>query len=132
MHDRHSHDQHVLVQGLASPDDPDLAGYWENRRRKHGPPLDAGTLSLLGRQHSRCPRCEGLLIDAGRLPASPEEWEQWWLNVTRQNIPRVASAGGDTRPQEESATALVLMHVSCHRAAKAAERRSPAMQPATP
>jgi RNA-directed DNA polymerase len=124
--------RHVLVQGLASPDNPDLAGYWENRRRKHGPPLDAGTLSLLGRQLNRCPRCESPLIDAGHLPASPEEWEQWWFNVTRQNIPRAASAGGDTRPPEESATVLVLMHASCHRSAKAAERRSPALQPATP
>jgi RNA-directed DNA polymerase len=124
--------RHVRVQGLASPDDPDLAGYWENRRRKHGPPLDAGMLSLLGRQLNRCPRCENLLIDAGHLPTSPEEWEQWWFNVTRQNIPRAASAGGDTRPPEGSATVLVLMHASCHRSAKTAERRSPAMQPATP
>jgi RNA-directed DNA polymerase len=124
--------RHVLVKDRASPDDPDLAGYWENRRRKHGPPLDAGTASLLGRQRSRCPRCGNQLIDTGHLPASPEDWEQWWFSVTRQNIPRAASAAGTTRSPKESATVLVLMHASCHRSARAAERRSPALQPATP
>jgi RNA-directed DNA polymerase len=124
--------RHVMVKDRASPDDPDLAGYWENRRRKHGPPLDAGTLSLLGRQLNRCPRCGNLLIDTGRLPASPEDWEQWWFSVTRQNIPRAASAAGDTQPPEGIGTVLVLVHASCHRSAKAAERRSPALQPATP
>jgi RNA-directed DNA polymerase len=64
--------RHVMVKGWASPDDPDLAGYWENRRRRNGPPLDAGTLSLLGRQQNRCPSCGDLLIDATHLPASPE------------------------------------------------------------
>ena len=124
--------RHVMVKDRASPDDPDLAGYWDNRRRRHGPPLDAGTASLLGRQRNRCPRCGNPLIDASHLPASPEDWEHWWLSVTRQNIPRAASAAGNTRPPEESGTVLVLMHASCHRSARAAERRSPALQPATP
>ena len=51
--------RHVMVKGWASPDDPDLAGYWENRRRRNGPPLDAGTLGLLGRQQNRCPLMRG-------------------------------------------------------------------------
>ena len=44
--------RHVLVKGRSSPDDPDLAGYWENRRRKSGLALDAGTLALLARQET--------------------------------------------------------------------------------
>ena len=60
-----------MVRGRASPDDPDLAGYWENRRRRHGPPLDGGTLALLGRQHGRCPLCGTLLLDPSRLPPRP-------------------------------------------------------------
>ena len=32
--------RHVMVKGTASPDDPDLAGYWRYRRDKHGTPLD--------------------------------------------------------------------------------------------
>jgi RNA-directed DNA polymerase len=85
-----------MVKGWASPDDPDLAGYWENRRRRNGPPLDAGTLSLLGRQQNRCPECGDLLIDATHLPALSGDWENWWLSVTRQDIPRAASPAGIT------------------------------------
>jgi RNA-directed DNA polymerase len=124
--------RHVMVKSWASPDDPDLAGYWENRRRRNGPPLDAGTLSLLGRQQNRCPSCGDLLIDASHLPASPEDWEHWWLNVTRQDIPRAASTAGTTQLPEGTGTVLVLMHASCHRKAKAQRRRNPALQPAPP
>jgi RNA-directed DNA polymerase len=121
-----------MVRDRASPDDPDLAGYWENRRRRNGPPLDVGTLSLLGRQHSRCPLCDGLLIDASHLPASSEDWEHWWLSVTRQHIPRAASAQGTTPPPGTTGTILVLMHASCRSTGTAAQRRNPALQPATP
>jgi RNA-directed DNA polymerase len=130
-HDWTSIRRHVMVKGRSSPDDPDLAGYWENRRRKNGPPLDTGTLGLLSRQNGRCPRCGGPLIDTSHLPSTPEGWEQWWLSVTRQRIPRAASATG-TPPPEGSRNILVLIHASCHRSSKAAERRNPAMQPATP
>jgi RNA-directed DNA polymerase len=124
--------RHVAVKGRASPDDPDLAGYWEYRRRRHGPPLDAGTLSLLGRQQNRCPHCGDLLIDVSHLPASPEDWEHWWLSVTRQYTPRAASTVGATPPPEGSGTIPALMHASCHRTATAARRKNPALQPATP
>ena len=114
--------RHVMVKHRASPDDPDLAGYWENRRRKHGPPLDAGTLSLLGRQLNHCPLCGTLLIDAHHLPSSPEEWEDWWHGVTRQRIPRAASAEGTTPAPEESRTSLILVHASCRPRAAALRR----------
>jgi RNA-directed DNA polymerase len=118
--------RHVMVKGRSSPDDPDLAGYWENRRRKHGLPLEAGTLSLLGRQQFRCPHCEDPLLDVSHPPSSSEEWEHWWLGVTRQHIPRAASAPGTIPPPEGSRTSHVLMHASCHRSRKAAERRNAA------
>ena len=124
--------RHVMVKDRASPDDPDLAGYWEYRRRRHALPLDIGMLTLLDRQGGRCPHCEAVLIDPGHLPASPEDWEHWWLSVTRQRVHRAASATGSTRPPEGSGTVLALMHASCHRSAKAAQRRSPALRPATP
>jgi RNA-directed DNA polymerase len=117
--------RHVMVKGRASPDDPELAGYWEYRRRKNGLPLDSGTLGLLGRQANRCPHCGSLLIDPSHLPASPEDWEDWWLGVTRQRIPRAPSAKGTPRPPEAQGTILVLMHAPCH-------RRRTALQPATP
>ena len=124
--------RHVLVKGRSSPDDPDLAGYWENRRRKNGLALDAGTLALLARQENRCPHCADPLIDTSHLPASPEDWEDWWLGVTRQYLPRAAIAGGTTPPPEGNGTILALAHASCHRRARARQRRNPALQPATP
>src|SRR6478672_4680608 len=47
--------RHVMVTGAASPDDPALADYWAERRRKVKPPLDNYTLHLLARQDARCP-----------------------------------------------------------------------------
>lgn len=119
--------RHVMVKGRASPDDPDLAGYWENRyrRKKHGLALDAGTLSLLTRQENRCPHCRDPLIDVARLPASPEEWEQWWLSVTRQAAPRAPSAA-TAQPPEENTARPTLMHMTCHRSLTQAARRKAA------
>jgi RNA-directed DNA polymerase len=119
--------RHVMVKGRASPDDPDLTGYWENRRRKKtGLALDEGTLSLLARQENKCPQCGDPLIDVSCPPASPEEWEDWWLGVTRQDIPRAPSAAGSARPPAERGTARALMHMPCHRARTTAARRDAA------
>ena len=121
--------RHVMVKGRSSPDDPDLTGYWGNRhRRKNGGlALDPGTSSLLARQENLCPHCGDPLIDVYHPPASPEEWESWWLGVTRQAIPRAASAEGPTRPPEQPCgTVLALMHASCHRSRKARAARKAA------
>jgi RNA-directed DNA polymerase len=76
--------RHVAVRGGASPDDPSLAGYWAERRRKRTPPpLDAHTLNLLKAQDDRCPACGALLIDAEQEPQPPQEWEQWFIDVRR-------------------------------------------------
>jgi RNA-directed DNA polymerase len=118
--------RHVMVKGRSSPDDPDLAGYWENRRKKKvGLALDAGTLTLLTRQENTCPHCRDPLIDAVRPPASPEEWEHWWISVTRQETPRAPSAGTPW-PPEKNGTGLVLLHMSCHRSRMAAAYRQTA------
>jgi RNA-directed DNA polymerase len=115
--------RHIMVKGRSSPDDPDLAGYWENRRRKRsGLALDTSTLSLLARQENTCPHCRDPLIDTARLPASPEAWEDWWAGVTRQETPRAPSAG-TSRPPEKNGTSLVLLHMSCHRSRTAAAHR---------
>ena len=121
--------RHVMVKGRSSPDDPDLAGYWENRRRRHGPPLDALTGALLARQGNQCPHCGSPLIDTGRLPASPEDWENWWLGVARLSIPATSITAGP-RPPQETGTVHVLMHTSCRRRVTARHRDT--AQPATP
>ena len=105
--------RHCMVPGAASPDDPDLAAYWSDRRRRRKPPLDNGTLRLIQEQKGRCPVCADHLLHADREPDSPREWEQW-LTATRKAITRqnLVAHGPDNAPGE-----IRLMHVSCHRRA---------------
>ena len=79
-------ERHVPVKGAASPDDPALAGYWAERRKKVKPPLDSYTLRLLTRQDGLCPLCGDHLLTADQPPQSPQQWERWWLHVTRRAI----------------------------------------------
>ena len=103
--------RHQMGPGRASPDDPALAQYWADRRRKRPPPLDGSTLRLIRTQQGRCPLCRDYLLHADREPASPQEWEQWLTGtrkaITKQNL--VANGRNDT-PDE-----IRLVHVSCHR-----------------
>jgi RNA-directed DNA polymerase len=122
--------RHVMVKGRASPDDPDLAGYWRYRRDKHGTPLDSTAQALLGRQRCCCPLCGDRLIDPGHLPASPEGWQDWWTSVTQRTIRHAPSAPGQQPGTCEATT--FLMHTSCYRALQGQRRRNPALQPATP
>lgn len=108
---------HILVRGTASPDDPDLTGYWRYRRRKHGTPLDSTTTYLLSRQQGRCPLCGDRLLDTSHLPASPEEWENLWLGVTRQHTGRAPSTPVTRQQPGTQRTTLRLIHASCHRTA---------------
>ncbi|MGW9032993.1 group II intron reverse transcriptase/maturase [Streptomyces sp. NPDC055722] len=78
--------RHQLVKGSASPDDPLLADYWAERRRRNAPlPVDRATLRLLQAQKGRCPGCGQLLLHAERPAQSPTGWEQW-LRTTRMAI----------------------------------------------
>jgi RNA-directed DNA polymerase len=105
--------RHRMVAGTASPDDPCLADYWNQRRRRSTPPVDTTTLKLLRAQHGRCPICQGLLLHADREPQGPREWEQW-LTATRKAIRRHAvTAWAAGTPDERVATRLI--HARCHR-----------------
>jgi RNA-directed DNA polymerase len=126
--------RHIMVKGTASPDDPGLAGYWKYRRDKYAMPLDASTQALLAKQDRNCPLCGDPLIDISHLPGSPEQWQDWWMSVTRCDIPLAPGEPGqpaDGARNKEAATALV--HASCNRTRKKHERRSTAalsLQPA--
>ena len=122
--------RHIKVKGTASPDDPDLAGYWQARRRKHGPPLDNGTLALLTRQDGNCPLCADPLIDTSHPPASPQGWQDWWAGVTRRPVPRAPSAHRDRQQDDGRSQSLstALIHAAC----TPRLRRRTAHQPATP
>jgi RNA-directed DNA polymerase len=103
--------RHYMVPGTASPDDPDLAQYWADRRRRDKPSLDNATLRLLQKQGGRCPLCEGYLLHADREPDSPREWEQWLTGarkaIAKQNLVANGREGGPDQ--------LRLVHVHCDR-----------------
>jgi RNA-directed DNA polymerase len=124
-------ERHVPVKGSASPDDPALAGYWAERRKKVKPPLDRYTLRLLSRQARLCPLCGDHLLTAGQPPQSPQQWEQWWLHVTRRAIAASYLVHhGKPGPPDGDQTRLV--HASCQHGLQARQRRKPALRPATP
>ena len=122
--------RHVLVKGWASPDDPALAGYWANRRRRAAPAaLGRHALSLLRAQRGRCPLCQGLLLHADHEPQDPQEWERW-LAVIRKAVKKhsiAAEAGPDT---DETLPTLRLIHTSCLR--RIGGDNNPAHHPVTP
>jgi len=110
--------RHCMVTGTASPDDPGLAKYWADRRRRNRPPLDNATLRLLQAQRGRCPLCGDHLLHADGEPNSPREWEQW-LTATRKAIAKhnlIANPGNGTPDGTR------LTHVSCYRRNTGASR----------
>ena len=124
-------DRHVIVKGGASPDDPALADYWATRRRRSKPPLDDDTLSLLTRQNGLCSLCGDHLLTAGQPPQSPQQWERWWLQVTRKAI-AASYLVHHGRPGSAGRSTTRLVHASCHRGLQARQRRNPARQHCTP
>src|SRR6266567_388564 len=106
--------RHTPVKGRASPDDPALARYWAQRRRKVKPPLDSYTIRLLSRQDGRCSLCGENLLTPDQLPQSPQGWEQWFLQVTRQAIKADYLVHNDTLSAARS-NRTHLAHDTCHR-----------------
>jgi RNA-directed DNA polymerase len=118
--------RHQMVKGAASPDDPALADYWANRRRKVSPPpISTTNLQLFEAQDGRCLLCGGLLLDADDLPQSPREWEQW-LAATQQAIVKVAlrehGTSNETKPR--------LIHPQCRSVHHARTGKGPELLPA--
>jgi RNA-directed DNA polymerase len=106
--------RHTMVAGRASPDDPALTGYWEQRRRRTRLPVDAATWHLLRRQRGRCPLCRGLLLHAGHPPQSPEDWQQWHT-ATRKAIRKHAITSVTDLGTPDERAAHHLIHASCRR-----------------
>jgi RNA-directed DNA polymerase len=99
--------RHVMVTGTASPDDPELARYWADRRGKqHNGPLSVLLLAKLKAQRGRCPLCGTMLLHAEREPQHPREWEQW-LCGTRVAISKLNIAAGNG-PDDQR-----LIHTAC-------------------
>jgi hypothetical protein len=104
--------RHVMVTGAASPDDPALADYWAERRRKVKPPLDNYTLRLLARQDARCPLRRDHLVSAGQPPQSPNDWEQCQTIATDYLVHH----GRSDLPHNDPTR---LVHASCRRGLRA-------------
>jgi RNA-directed DNA polymerase len=119
--------RHTMVKGGASPDDPALAEYWAERRRRVKPPLDRYTLSLLTRQDGRCPLCGDEVLSAEQPPQSPEEWERWWLQGIRRAMvaDHLVHLG---RPGSPDGDQTRLVHASCRRGLQARQRRGTALR----
>ena len=120
--------RHTLVKGGASPDDPALAGYWAQRRRKVPPPLDPYTVRLLSRQDGRCTLCGENLLTRDQPPQTPEGWERWFLQVTRQAITEDILVHHDT-PSAARGMRTHLVHDTCSRRRR--QPVSPVLQPST-
>ena len=118
--------RHRMVAGRASPDDPALTGYWQQRRRRDRLPVDPATWHLLRRQRGRCPLCRGLLLHADRQPQSPEEWQQWHT-VTRKAIRKHAIDSVTDLGTPDGRVAYHLIHAHCRRRIGSGD--SPALLP---
>jgi RNA-directed DNA polymerase len=102
--------RHRMVAGTASPDDPALATYWRDRRRRQPPPLAAPTLAQLKAQKGTCPLCGGTLLP-GHQPASPEQWAQW-LTASKTEIAR-QRISYTRHPGNPADNRLRLVHTAC-------------------
>ena len=77
-------------------------------------PLDSYTVRLLSRQDGRCSLCGENLLTRDQPPQSPEGWERWFLQVTRQAIKADYLVHHDT-PSAARSNRTHLVHDTCHR-----------------
>ena len=102
--------RHAMVKSGASPDDPALAEYWAQRRRKPPPlSIDKANLRLFESQHGRCCICGDWLLPVDAQPQSPREWEHWLL-AARRTITPIATREHGTADETEPR----LIHARCH------------------
>jgi RNA-directed DNA polymerase len=105
--------RHQMVAGRASPDDPALADYWAERRRRTRPPLDRTARRLLIAQNNRCLLCGDLLLHADHEPRSPHEWEQWSIATRKALRKHAVTADRAHGSSDESQPRLI--HAHCQR-----------------
>ncbi|QHA09481.1 group II intron reverse transcriptase/maturase [Streptomyces broussonetiae] len=107
--------RHQLVKGAASPDDPALVQYWQDRRRKTTPPpMDKTSFILAVRQKGLCPLCkQALIVGAEYEPDSPREWINWFAAkkkaLNKHHFTYRRDGGTDERAN------FRLVHTECHR-----------------
>jgi RNA-directed DNA polymerase len=87
-------ERHVLIKGTASPDDPQLKSYWEQRQEASAKDLTFSKQKLAKRQKGRCPECGESLFNGEEL----------------QVHHRLAKSLGGTDVYSN----LALVHLLCH------------------
>jgi RNA-directed DNA polymerase len=113
--------RHVPVAGRASPDDPALAQYWADRRRKRKPPQLAPTWDrALRTQHGSCPLCGEPLLHVDDPPDSYTQWETWYRGIRTAIAHKAITAAGSGR------TVYRLVHTDCARRHPGAGPHEPA------
>ncbi len=116
-------DRHWMVQGTASPDDPTLANYWAERRRKTpAPSINKANLRLFGAQDGRCSVCGAWLLPVDEQPQNPREWERW-LHAARTTIIQTAVWTLDTTDESDRR----LIHANCRTGHRARRGKGPAL-----
>ncbi|WP_307875343.1 group II intron maturase-specific domain-containing protein [Frankia nepalensis] len=107
--------RHIPVAGRSSPDDPALAQYWADRRRRHSrqhPPLAPTTGRALRAQRGRCPLCGDDLLYDDQPPDSPSQWETWFRDARTATVyTTVTVPGADGHADDRHR----LVHTDCHR-----------------
>jgi RNA-directed DNA polymerase len=102
--------RHVPVIGRHSPDDPALAQYWADRRRKRKPPqLAESWQRALRVQHGQCPLCGQPLLYTDRMPDSLHQWETWYAAIRKAMTHQAITERGSAR------TTHRLVHAHCAR-----------------
>lgn len=87
--------RHVMVQGNASPDNPQLQEYWQNRQKKKNLMISTKKQILWRKQQGLCPSCRESL----------DNGEMLHLHHIRPK-----SLGG-----KDTIVNLVMLHAGCHR-----------------
>ena len=121
--------RHRMVAGRASPDDPALTGYWQQRRRRARLPVDPATWHLLRRQRGGCPLCRGLLLHADHQPQGPRRMAAV-AHRHAQGDPQTRDRQRDgPRHTPDERAAHHLIHIHCrHRISSGTNPSSPARQ----
>ena len=102
--------RHAPVPGRYSPDDPALAQYWADRRRKHKPPqLAPAWERALRTQRGRCPICAEPLLYVDDPPDSGTQWELWYRGIRRALAHQAITQTSSGR------TVYRLIHTDCAR-----------------
>jgi RNA-directed DNA polymerase len=117
--------RHTLVNADASPDDPTLAEYWAQRRRRSPPRLDRATLRQLVEQQGRCPICQGLLLHADDEPHNLDQWQQWFTVIRKAIRHQAILADADSNLDDTVAPRLIHAHCRQRAPAPTKHRRTP-------